>query len=248
MKKTTRMSEQNRRNFRNGLTAAGLSLFFVCSGASALPAFADVLEVPAEPALAVQEPAELTSVQHAPEQKDSAETELLSENMKEATLQEGPGFYVIGGSGTGETDALISESPEFVEAVSKEGAATEIQEAGQQSAKGQQVAQFALQFVGNPYRYGGTSLTNGADCSGFIMSVYQNFGVSLPHSSAALASVGRGMGANLANALPGDIICYSGHAGIYIGNGQIVHASTERTGIKVSQADYKPVRSIRRIF
>ncbi len=112
---------------------------------------------------------------------------------------------------------------------------------------GSDVAQFALQFVGNPYVYGGSSLTNGTDCSGFVMSVYNNFGVSLPHSSAADRSVGATVN-GLENAQPGDIICYSGHVGIYIGNGQIVHASTARTGIIVSNASYRSILSIRRIF
>lgn len=112
---------------------------------------------------------------------------------------------------------------------------------------GADVASFALQFVGNPYVYGGTSLTNGADCSGFVMSVYQNFGVSLPHSSAADRSVGAAVN-GIENAQPGDIMCYSGHVAIYIGNGQIVHASTSRTGIIVSNATYRSVLSIRRIF
>ncbi|WP_026651020.1 SH3 domain-containing protein [Butyrivibrio proteoclasticus] len=115
------------------------------------------------------------------------------------------------------------------------------------SSIGSAVAQFALQFVGNPYVYGGTSLTNGADCSGFVMSVYANFGVSLPHSSGADRSVGAAVD-GLANAQPGDIICYSGHVAIYIGNGQIVHASTAATGIKVSNADYRTVLAVRRIF
>lgn len=114
-------------------------------------------------------------------------------------------------------------------------------------SSGSDVAQFALQFVGNPYVYGGTSLTNGADCSGFVMSVYNNFGVSLPHSSAADRSVGATVN-GLENAQPGDIICYSGHVGIYIGNGQIVHASTSKTGIIVSNASYRSILSIRRIF
>jgi cell wall-associated NlpC family hydrolase len=115
------------------------------------------------------------------------------------------------------------------------------------SSMGSSVAQFALQFVGNPYVYGGTSLTNGADCSGFVMSVYNNFGVSLPHSSGADRSVGAAVD-GLANAQPGDIVCYSGHVGIYIGNGQIVHASTAKTGIKVSNANYRSVLAVRRIF
>ena len=112
---------------------------------------------------------------------------------------------------------------------------------------GSSVANFALQFVGNPYVYGGTSLTNGADCSGFVMSVYNNFGVSLPHSSGADRSVGAAVD-GLANAQPGDIVCYSGHVAIYIGNGQIVHASTAKTGIKVSNANYRSVLAVRRIF
>ncbi|MDE6319990.1 MAG: C40 family peptidase, partial [Lachnospiraceae bacterium] len=112
---------------------------------------------------------------------------------------------------------------------------------------GADVVQFAKQFVGNPYVYGGTSLTDGADCSGVVMSVYKNFGVRLPHSSAADRNVGASVN-GLENAQPGDIICYSGHVGIYAGNGQIVHASTSRTGIIVSSATYRSILSIRRIL
>ena len=115
------------------------------------------------------------------------------------------------------------------------------------SGSGVAVANYGLQFVGNPYVYGGTSLTNGADCSGFVMSVYKNFGVSLPHSSSADRNVGYDVG-GLANAQPGDIVCYSGHVAIYIGNGQIVHASTRKTGIIVSNATYRNPICVRRIF
>jgi len=115
------------------------------------------------------------------------------------------------------------------------------------SGTGADVANFALQFVGNPYVFGGSSLTNGTDCSGFVMSVYANFGVSLPHSSSGDRSVGYDVG-GLENAQAGDIVCYSGHVGIYIGNGQIVHASTSKTGIVVGNATYRTPLCVRRIF
>ncbi len=113
------------------------------------------------------------------------------------------------------------------------------------SGKGADIAKFACQYIGNPYVAGGTSLTNGADCSGFVMAVYQNFGISLPRSSYAQSGVGRGV--SYSEAQPGDIIYYGGHVGIYIGNGQIVHASTERTGIKITSATYRSIISVRRI-
>lgn len=126
-------------------------------------------------------------------------------------------------------------------------ASTETYAVGEGSEMGVAVAEYALQFVGNPYVYGGTSLTNGTDCSGFVMSVYANFGVSLPHSSSADRKQGTAVD-GLANAQPGDLICYSGHVALYIGDGQIVHASTSKTGIIVSRADYKKILAVRRIF
>lgn len=111
--------------------------------------------------------------------------------------------------------------------------------------KGQEIARFACQFIGNPYVAGGTSLTNGADCSGFVLAVYKNFGYSLPRSSYAQS--GAGTAVSYAEAQPGDIIYYGGHVGIYIGNGQIVHASTERTGIKITSATYRSIITVRRI-
>ena len=132
-------------------------------------------------------------------------------------------------------------------AAKKTGSGSQVVGNGGGSSSGRAVANFASRFVGNPYVYGGTSLTNGADCSGFVMSVYTNFGVSLPHSSSALRSVGYGV--SLADAQPGDIICYSGHVGIYVGNNTIVHASTAKTGIKyTSPANYRQVLAVRRIF
>jgi len=116
------------------------------------------------------------------------------------------------------------------------------------SEMGKAVIDYALQFVGNPYVWGGTSLTNGADCSGFVMSVYKNFGVNLPHSSSAQRKCGYDVG-GIQNAQPGDIICYSGHVALYIGDGKIVHASTSKTGIIVSNnASYKKILAVRRIF
>ena len=112
---------------------------------------------------------------------------------------------------------------------------------------GQSVVDYAVQFVGNPYVWGGTSLTNGADCSGFVMKIYEAFGVSLPHSSYKLRSVGYSVSAS--DVQPGDIICYSGHVAIYMGDGKIVHASNRKDGIKISNNwQYKKVLAIRRIF
>lgn len=114
------------------------------------------------------------------------------------------------------------------------------------SAKGQEIANFACKYVGYPYKAGGTSLTEGADCSGFVWAVYKSFGYSLPRTSYAQSSAGRSV--SYSEAQPGDIIYYGGHVGIYIGNGRIVHASTERTGIKTESATYRSIITIRRIL
>lgn len=151
-----------------------------------------------------------------------------------------------------EEERLAKEKAAREEAQKKAAAAKKQQTAAAPgnnagSANGNAVVAFASQFVGNPYVYGGTSLTNGADCSGFVMSVYANFGVSLPHSSSAMRSVGYGV--SMEDAQPGDIICYSGHVAIYCGNNTIVHASTRATGIKyTSPANYRNIICVRRIF
>lgn len=111
---------------------------------------------------------------------------------------------------------------------------------------GSSVVDYATQFVGNPYVWGGTSLTNGADCSGFVQSVYNNFGVSLPRTSYEQQNAGREV--SYSEAQPGDLICYGGHVAIYMGNGKIVHASNSRDGIKVSDnAAYRTILSVRRL-
>nr|WP_296463465.1 C40 family peptidase [uncultured Acetatifactor sp.] len=117
------------------------------------------------------------------------------------------------------------------------------------SGTGQQIANYACQFVGNPYVMGGTSLTGGADCSGFVYRVYADFGYSLPRTSYQQETAG--VGVSYDSAQPGDIVCYTGHVGIYIGNGQIVHASNSAPypagGIKISNATYRPIVAVRRI-
>ena len=111
---------------------------------------------------------------------------------------------------------------------------------------GKKIALYACQFIGNPYVYGGTSLTNGTDCSGFTYRVYKDFGYTLTRTSYQQQSVGKEV--PYSEAQPGDIICYSGHVGIYIGGGYIVHASSPETGIKVSKATYRPIITVRRII
>ncbi len=113
------------------------------------------------------------------------------------------------------------------------------------SAKGKEIASYACRFIGNPYVPGGTSLTNGADCSGFTQAVYRDFGISIPRNSTSQRSYGTSV--SYADAQPGDIICYAGHVGMYIGNGYIVHASTQKTGIKITPATYKEILSVRRV-
>ena len=194
---------------------------------------------------------ESSTEQTPSESTDPAETESASQQPSESTTETAG----TGETATGSESTAVESSAEQPSSENAAAAETESVQAASAAAShtttssaGSSVAEFALQFVGNPYEYGGTSLTNGADCSGFVMSVYENFGVSLPHSSSADRNVGTEVEGGLSSAQPGDIVCYSGHVGIYIGNGQIVHASTEETGIKVSDADYRTPITVRRIF
>ena len=185
---------------------------------------------------------EAESSEEQPSESETAPSGQLPSEEESAAAESTP---ADGGEQQAAEEDAASETEaqtDSVEPASPEASHTEV------SSTGSTVAEFALQFVGNPYVYGGTSLTNGADCSGFVMSVYENFGVSLPHSSSADRNVGTEVAGGLSNAQAGDIVCYSGHVGIYIGNGQIVHASTEETGIKVSEADYRTPITVRRIF
>ena len=114
------------------------------------------------------------------------------------------------------------------------------------SELGKKIAQYGCQFVGNPYVMGGTSLTNGADCSGFTYRIYRDFGYSIPRTSYEQRSCGAGV--SYENAQPGDLICYDGHVAMYIGGGKIVHASTAKTGIKISNATYRTILAVRRVI
>lgn len=114
------------------------------------------------------------------------------------------------------------------------------------SGTGAAIASYGLQFVGYPYVSGGNSLTNGTDCSGFVNLIHAHFGISTPRQSGAIAGAGRAV--SDADKLPGDVVCYYGHVGIYIGNNQIVHASTAKTGIKVSNMYYRSISCIRRYW
>lgn len=114
------------------------------------------------------------------------------------------------------------------------------------SALGKEIAIYACGFVGNPYVLGGTSLTNGADCSGFVQSVYKAYGYKIPRTSYQQRSAGKAV--SYAEAQPGDLICYAGHVAMYIGNGRIVHASSAKTGIKYGYATYREILAVRRII
>ena len=153
-----------------------------------------------------------------------------------------------------EADATVWETPaplpDQTDVSGQEPAAPLPEPAVQEEAEpvfGEEIAEYALRFVGNPYQFGGSSLTGGTDCSGFTMAVYRSFGIDLPHSSRAQRNAGTAVG-SLEEAQPGDLICYSGHVGLYIGEGQIVHALNERKGILISDAEYERILAIRRVI
>ena len=158
------------------------------------------------------------------------------------TQEEIDGVFSVGETAEEEQARLAAEEAARVAAEQARIAAEK--EASRQ--KGQDIVEYAKQFIGNPYVYGGTSLTRGTDCSGFVMGVYRHFGVSLPRTSYSMRRVGTAV--SYSDIQPGDIVCYSGHVGIYAGNGKIVNAIDEQRGINLSNATYKKIITIRRIF
>ena len=136
----------------------------------------------------------------------------------------------------------IEEAKKKAEEEARKKAEEEAKKAEEQRlAKRQAIVDFALQFEGNPYVYGGTSLTNGADCSGFVMSVFANFGYSLPRVAAAQCDASTKK--DISQLEPGDLVFYGSgyvdHVALYIGDGKIIHASGAATGIKISNYDYQ---------
>ena len=139
-----------------------------------------------------------------------------------------------------------SEEVQMTQEVQENVQQTETTEVSAQPASnGQVIVDYACQFIGNPYVWGGTSLTDGADCSGFVQSVFAHFGISLPRTT--YDQINAGVEVSYDQAMPGDLICYDGHIGIYIGNGQIVNAQNPEQGIGISPATYTTILSVRRI-
>ena len=177
---------------------------------------------------------EIEAAKKAEEEARKAQEEALRRQAEEAAGQSGESGSSSGSSSSGGSSSG-SGSSGYASASSYAGS----------GSKGQQIASYACQFIGNPYVPGGTSLTDGADCSGFVWRVYKDFGYSVPRTSYGCRSAGTEV--SYADAQPGDIVCYAGHVGLYIGNGQLVHASTQKTGIKITNATYKQILSVRRI-
>ena len=178
----------------------------------------------------------------------------ISENERYHVAEQLDGWVKIefdeGGEGDG-NDEISSAyvSSEFVEVRYALSEAIKFSPTEESASLRSRIVNYAMKFLGNPYVWGGTSLTRGADCSGFVMSVFANYGVSLPHSSGSQAGCGTSISAS--EAQPGDLFFYGNgsrinHVAIYIGNGQVVHASSPRTGIKISGAYYRnPVKVVR---
>nr|WP_317283652.1 C40 family peptidase [uncultured Sellimonas sp.] len=177
---------------------------------------------------------EILTGEQAQKKTRQMETEALKQN-REVSFSYGE---------TKEEEAARLKKEEEARRLEAERRARE--EAEKKKRQGQAVVDYASQFIGNPYVWGGTSLTNGADCSGFVQSVYAHFGFSLPRTSYAQRSAGYEV--SYSQAQPGDIICYNGHVGIYAGNGKIVNAQDPAHGIGISSATYTNIVTVRRMF
>ena len=163
-----------------------------------------------------------------------------TENAKEA--------FTYAESKEEEAARLQKEAEQKAEEEKKaaEEAAKQQEEQQTQAAQiGQAIVDYACQFIGNPYVWGGTSLTNGADCSGFVQSVFAHFGISLPRTTWDMENVGTAVSYD--QAVAGDIILYDGHVGIYMGNGQIVNAINSAKGIGILPATYTNIVTVRRL-
>ena len=147
---------------------------------------------------------------------------------------------------TPDDGAAVDDQSQSEADAQAEAEAQAAEAAAQSVASGQEVIDYAFQFIGNPYVWGGTSLTDGADCSGFVQSVYAHFGISLPRTSYEQRSAGYEV--SYEDAQPGDLILYEGHVGLYIGNDQIVNAMNEAQGIGISSATYTNIVAVRRIY
>ena len=160
-------------------------------------------------------------------------------------------YIICGEEAESIAQQMADNGEEFVYAESRQQEEQRLQaeeeaRAAQMENMGQEVVDYACQFIGNPYVWGGTSLTNGADCSGFVQSVFANFGIALPRTSYEQRSAG--VGISYAEAMPGDLICYDGHIGLYIGNNQIVNAMSPSQGIGISSATYMNILAVRRVL
>ena len=173
-------------------------------------------------------------------------------------------YIIIGKNADQKAREMVSqtesqqEEEAFVYAESKEEEAARLQaeaeevarkaaeEAAAKAQTGQAIVDYACQFIGNPYVWGGTSLTEGADCSGFVQSVFAHFGISLPRTTWDMENVGTPVSYD--QAVAGDLILYDGHVGIYMGNGEIVNAINSQRGIGILPATYTNILTVRRLI